>query len=110
MGDVRPDRLPRISRFQYPDHLFFLSTTNIRSLLERTGFRLVRMYRYSIMPELFANSAARRIKRKARPASASSDSQDASEHPMSPLKARLAFWLRYRLGALSPIKDHHQTL
>lgn len=110
MGDVRADRLPQIPRFQYPDHLFFLSTPNIKALLQRTGFRLLGMSRYSIVPELWMNNALGNL-RGEKPASANQPAAERSKaRPMSPLVAQVRFSVRYRLGALAPIKDHHQTI
>ena len=110
MGDVRADRLPQIPRFQYPDHLFFLSTANIGTLLDRTGFQLLGMSRYSIVPELWMNKALRKLRGK-KPASAKQPATERSKaRPMSPLVAQVRFSIRYHLGALAPVKDHHQTI
>jgi len=55
LGDVDPKYFRYISRFQYPDHLFFFSEENVRELLERTGFELIEIRRYSIVPQLMIN-------------------------------------------------------
>jgi len=52
LGEVNHKYLKLFHRFSYPDHLFFFSTDNLRDLLERTGFNFVKIYRYSLMPEL----------------------------------------------------------
>lgn len=52
IGDVDPSYYSLFSSFQYPDHLFFFSEKTIPLLLEQTGFRLVALYRYSIVPQL----------------------------------------------------------
>ena len=57
LGEVSRSYMRLIQRFQYPDHLFFFSTDNLRDLLHRTGFELVKMYRYSIVLQLMATKA-----------------------------------------------------
>ena len=52
IGEVNEKYFKYIQRFQYPDHLFFFSTKSLFDLLDRTGFELVQMNRYSIMPQL----------------------------------------------------------
>lgn len=54
LGDVDRSYFKHIKRFQYPDHLFFFSTDNLVELLEEAGFELVKIYRYSILPQLLA--------------------------------------------------------
>lgn len=53
------------SRFQYPDHLFFFSVENLRQLLEKTGFDLLAVHRYSILPQLVALNVLAKVKRMA---------------------------------------------
>lgn len=62
LGEVDQAYFKYLSRFQYPDHLFFFSTDNLVSLLETTGFDLVAMYRYSILPQLRVTKALAGIK------------------------------------------------
>jgi len=38
--------------FQFPDHLFFFSCKNIKELLSRTGFEIVAIYKWQILPQL----------------------------------------------------------
>ena len=52
LGEVDQMYFKYFQRFQYPDHLFFFSTDNLVELLEKTGFELIRIYRYSILPQL----------------------------------------------------------
>jgi 2-polyprenyl-3-methyl-5-hydroxy-6-metoxy-1,4-benzoquinol methylase len=52
LGDVEPKYYKLFSAFQLPDHLFFFSEENLKQLLERTGFTLLKAYRYSIVPQL----------------------------------------------------------
>jgi hypothetical protein len=57
LGEVDQKYFKYFQRFQYPDHLFFFSTGNLVSLLEKTGFDLVKIYRYAILPQLKAMNA-----------------------------------------------------
>ncbi len=50
VGDVKYHRYAK--SFQYPEHLFFFSEGNLKKLLQMTGFRLIKIYRYSLLPEL----------------------------------------------------------
>lgn len=52
LGEVDQMYFKHFQRFQYPDHLFFFSTDNLVDLLKKTGFDFVKIYRYSILPEL----------------------------------------------------------
>ena len=95
MGDVRPDLLPQVPRYQYPDHLFFLSTANIGSLLQRTGFNLLGVSRYSIAPELWMNRTINRLRGRYSPNAinggntkgSNQNGHSAKVRPMSPLVA-----------------------
>ena len=51
LADVDHRHLAPIRSFQYPDHLFFYGDRSLRLLLDQTGFELVHLYRYSILPE-----------------------------------------------------------
>lgn len=53
-GDFDEKYLSAFTSFQYPDHLFFFSERNIRDLLARTGFELLHIYKWSIIPQLTA--------------------------------------------------------
>jgi len=52
LGEVDQMYFKYFQRFQYPDHLFFFSADSLVSLLEKTGFEFIRIYRYSILPQL----------------------------------------------------------
>lgn len=53
IGDVDIKYFKYFTKFQYPDHLFFFSEKNIETLLEKTGFELIKIHRFSILPQLF---------------------------------------------------------
>jgi SAM-dependent methyltransferase len=109
LGDVRPDRLRQIRRFQYPDHLFFFSTNNIETLLQLAGFRTLSISRYSVVPELWMNKALSYLRKKKAPANHAT-AQRASRNSRSSMAAQLRFFVRYRLGAIAAIRNHHQTV
>lgn len=54
-GDVDYEYYKYVPIFQYPDHLFFFSENSLGKLLEQTGFNLIKIYNYSIMPQLILN-------------------------------------------------------
>ena len=56
-GEVDQMYFKYFQRFQYPDHLFFFSTENLIDMLEKTGFEFIKIYRYSILPQLAAIKA-----------------------------------------------------
>lgn len=62
LGEVKQIYFKYFQRFQYPDHLFFFSTDNLVSLLKKTGFDVVKIYRYSILPQLKVIKALSGIK------------------------------------------------
>ncbi|WP_237743546.1 class I SAM-dependent methyltransferase [Pleurocapsa sp. PCC 7319] len=51
-----------IPSFQYPDHLFFFSVDNLAELLEKTGFQLIKIHRYSMLPQLLTMKVLSNIK------------------------------------------------
>lgn len=63
LGEVNPIYYKYFQRFQYPDHLFFFSTSNLVNLLEKTGFDFIKVYRYSILPQLKAEKALSGVKK-----------------------------------------------
>ncbi len=62
LGEVDQSYFKYIQRFQYPDHLFFFSTDNLIDLLEKTDFQLIKIYKYSILPQLVAIKALSGVK------------------------------------------------
>jgi len=53
LGDVWHPLLKLVPAFHYPDHLFFLSRKSIKSLMNESGFEIVRIHRFSTLPEYF---------------------------------------------------------
>jgi SAM-dependent methyltransferase len=66
-GDVEPAHYRHISRFQYPDHLFFFTENNLETLLHETGFAIVKIYRYSLIPQIILTKKFHQLVHKMRP-------------------------------------------
>jgi hypothetical protein len=64
IGDMDSAYLTYINRFQYPDHLFFFGVKNLENLLERTGFELVKLHRFSLLPQLRLSRAISLLKER----------------------------------------------
>jgi 2-polyprenyl-3-methyl-5-hydroxy-6-metoxy-1,4-benzoquinol methylase len=118
-------------RFQYPYHLFFFGTDNLLDLLERSGFELLRIYRYSILPQLMVRKALvgmrgflfKRGKRYSAERSREENrSRDLSRSVRKHSRARkpagfawrslsyLLHLLRYRIGYIAPKASRPQTV
>ncbi|MCJ7443030.1 MAG: class I SAM-dependent methyltransferase [Methanotrichaceae archaeon] len=54
-GDMDDAYYKWFPSFQYPDHLFFFNEYSLNLLLHQTGFEIIKIYRYSILPQLFFN-------------------------------------------------------
>jgi SAM-dependent methyltransferase len=50
VGDEK--HLRYIRSLQLPDHLYFFSENNLKQLLGMTGFKLIKIYRYSLLPQI----------------------------------------------------------
>jgi len=135
LGEVKQKYFKYFKRFQYPDHLFFFSPDNLIELLEKTGFECIRIYRYSILPQLIAlnayafarNSLKNGIKKYKQPENRSEDNTDtkslsgkylqSGRRSDSILKKSFRFLyscseylLRYKIGYLVPKTHRPQTL
>lgn len=125
-GDVDPRYFKHFSVFQYPDHLFFFSLQNLRELLDRSGFELVDLRRYSVLPQLMTlealHAAKQMVQRRAVTSSspagvASEASAPAMSSATTMVRRRLSdvshyanYALRYKLGAVAPKGARPQTL
>lgn len=135
LGDVDPRYLKQISRFQYPDHLFFFSRKNIAQLLEETGFELLEICSYSILVDIWitrlrvhlrnaAREVLQRLQKTQTTQSIATQLADscgtAASRPATNRTGPVA-WLktadqyvnylvRYRLGRFLPKGRHPQTL
>jgi SAM-dependent methyltransferase len=105
-GDVHPRYYRFISSFQYPDHLFFFSQSSIRMLLDRSGLRMLKAYRYGRLAEMM-------IRRKAGRNKISTPENGAGPVVVTPkakVKQFAGHLLLYGLGALHPLRHAPQTL
>ena len=135
LGDVDRSYFKHIKRFQYPEHLFFFSTDNLVELLAFADFQLVKIYRYSILPQLLAQKAFLRIinslkqlisnrKQTTNLANSSKTVNLSSTNlssfkkpPKSVIKKSLSnsykyfnYLLRYQIGAIVPKAERPQTV
>lgn len=125
IGDIDRRYYRLFERFQYPDHLFFFSRKNISSLLEASGFELLEVHRYSILPDLIVGRLRNRARRflrkvmgtrgsKGAPAQGMAPTNGApSRDPLSLAKAvdqYLNYQLRYSVGKLAPKRRRPQTM
>lgn len=112
-GDLSQRWLKFIGRLQYPQHLFLFSEKNIEQLCIRTGFQIIRMYQYSIYPQLLMVKGFQwvrsGVKRFMFGKSSQALSGDLQEVPKLPTHRRLLkggvflnFFLRYRIGGFLP--------
>ena len=119
-GDIDAKYFKLIKTFQYPDHLFFFSERNIRSLLESTGFELLRSFKYSLVPQIHLIDLVATVmgeKPRAsdlRPTLASASAPKITKRAGGTLAkniyAWLAYFLRYKVGSLAPKKGRPQTI
>jgi len=129
LGDVDPHYFKYFQRFQYPDHLFSFSTDSLGRLLDRTGFNILKIYRYSILPQLIliqlSAGIRRRFSKPARrqgsPANGGSTGKTAggTQQPhqgstvkrvIGPVWDYLNYVLRYQVGAILPKEGRPQSV
>jgi 2-polyprenyl-3-methyl-5-hydroxy-6-metoxy-1,4-benzoquinol methylase len=53
LGEVHPRYYRKYRSFRYPEHLFFFGEKSLRLLLARTGWQILRLYRYPLGPSLW---------------------------------------------------------
>jgi SAM-dependent methyltransferase len=133
LGDVDHRYFRLFSQFQYPDHLFFFSTRNIRQLLESTGFELLEIRRYATLADLWVSRIRAKLRLLARSVlgrtqefTQLTDSGIPSQRTHDPelpsgRKRSMIDWIktadqyvnyliRYRIGRLLPKGSRPQTL
>jgi len=136
LGEVDQRYYKYFLRFQLPDHLFFFSAENLMDLCAETGFEFVKIYRYSILPQLISLrvlSWVRELKTKVLsfPADKEKGSIDQSDTvALQPsidsnkgskqgfIKGLLkkghqyffSYALRYKIGRIAPKKRRPQTV
>jgi 2-polyprenyl-3-methyl-5-hydroxy-6-metoxy-1,4-benzoquinol methylase len=115
IGDINKEYYSLFSAFQYPDHLFFFTQDNLKNLLEQTGFKICKIYTYSIIPQLKALSWFHKILGKKKSVNFSNKTvkvkqQDISTSILKKIYYQAIYFLRYKLGAFMPKKNRPQTL
>lgn len=122
LGDVNTTFLKYITKFQYPDHLFFFSEKNLRTLLEMTGFKLIKIYRFSIVPFLLFNKALNNFRNYIKPDKKPDNARELNINQSSTEKYEIfkqfilnsyhyvIYLIRYKLGLIMPKKGRPQTI
>ena len=127
LGDVSIPYFKYITKFQYPDHLFFFSEKNINILLDQTGFKLIKIYKFSIIPQLIIDKSLRKLfgfinknKEKNKPQTnylQKSNKNQLTNGRKSSFKkllkniiSHIQFLIRYKLGSIVPKKGRPQTI
>ena len=115
LADVDPRYFRYFSLFQLPDHLFFFGDASLKALLGLTGFELVAIRRWSILPQLRALHLLHRLRGRSAGTGQhrSGDSAEAVAGKRSPLGAAVVYFLYHvlpaRLGAVAPKRGRPQT-
>jgi hypothetical protein len=123
-GDINEKYLKYFPSFQYPDHLFFFSMGNLQDLCERTGFKVLKIYRYSILPELIQRNLLKllysvfpnKVKQKLPPSNRQEYNPEISSRNsknMTLIKKMFNYWtyvLRYKVGYIAPKNARPQTV
>lgn len=121
-GDMEQRYFKYFDSFQYPDHLFFFSENNLKDLLERTGFRLIKIYRYPIVLQLLLYKITRKIINLT--GSAKKKSVADNSKPIEGMNIKksivtefmknaylcFSYILRYKISFIMPKKGRPQTL
>ncbi len=129
LGEVKDKYYKYYSTFQYPDHLFFFGTENLRTLLAQTGFEIVKIHHYSVLPQFNMHRALAKTKNWVKghtvqtPAqtdeTTSTERQNAApkrniKHMLKAAIEKLYHYffyvLRYKIGRIAPKKHRPQTL
>ena len=123
-GDVKDKYYKLVTKFQYPDHLFFFSENSLKELLLRTGFDVIKIYKYSINPLFVVEKYLQRIitifKSKDRIKETSKNEMAASlfsniskcslRELIKNVYAYSMYLLCYKIGYVMPKKQRIQTV
>lgn len=124
LGDVKKKYYKVFTKFDCPDHLFFFSKESIKKLVELTGFEIIRIYRYSILPDYLKkklilsikyfskNKETRKIKGKSNHPETSfqDDKRFGLKQLLKKSNSYLSFTLLYKIGYIVPKKGCPQTV
>lgn len=114
-GDMKEEYYRFVTEFQYPDHLFFFSENNLKELLGRTGFEFIKIYRYSILPELVISNMLERVRHNITGVSSSnfSNSNISGFSVKQLIKNAYHYFIyliSYKIGYVMPKKGRPQTV
>ena len=112
IADIDTRYLPAFESFQYPDHLFFFNERTIKQLLAKTGFTLIALHRYNILPQLWLLKWLHRGKAQTKATRGKEQSANDSIFKLLAKKIyyRGLYLLRYKIGALLPKTGKPQTI
>lgn len=122
-GDIEQRYFKCFESFQYPDHLFFFSEKNIEDLLEKTGFQLIKIYKYTILLQLLLYMGTRKMINLLSSAKKSSVASNykTSQIERADIKTKsivgfmkniylcFSYAMRYKVGSIMPKKRRPQT-
>jgi SAM-dependent methyltransferase len=114
-GNVAELPASRAGALELPDHLYHFSERTIAMLLDRTGFDLVRVERFTLLSALGpVRWLGRSFAKEEKPPAARAEAVVPSTLPESRLKKRVAAhvaqFARYDLGCVLPKKGRRATL
>ncbi len=126
-ADVKTEYYRFVTKFQYPDHLFFFGESNLKELLRRTGFEVIKVYRYSVLPQFVIEKKLRKAKdlirskgtntkigEGSRVAFSSISNSNVSRVSLYQLMRNtsnyFSYFVRYKIGFLMPKKGRPQTV
>lgn len=125
LGDVDEKYYKSFKKFDYPDHLFFFGEKSLRLLMESTGFELVKIFKYSMLPHFFVKKMLHGGKNliKGRRNGPLTDKSAISfetskqeketfslKHYLKKVTIYLSYVSIYKLGRLMPKKGRPQTV
>jgi SAM-dependent methyltransferase len=115
LADVDHRYFRYFSLFQLPDHLFFFGDASLKALLSLTGFELITIRRWSILPQLRALHLLHRLRGRnaGTEQHRSEQSDDVPAEKRSSLGEAVIYVLYHllpaRVGAVAPKKGRPQT-
>ena len=130
IGDIEEKYYSAFTEFQYPDHLFFFGEKNLKILLQQTGFELLVIRRYSILPQLKVRQLLHRVLKSINRTKSEKDQQRTLDEevpstkpptanvnrgapvpgPVKTLAHAFLHFLRYTVGRGLPKTGRPQTL
>lgn len=111
-------------KFGLPQHLFFFGENNLKELLKRSGFKLIKIYKYSTLPQFIFFKLIKKVlafikpkKRKNIVVKHNKDEIPSNNISNSNFKklvinaySYLLYFFRYKIGYLAPKEGRPQTI